>query len=209
MDIKYITLGLFISATIFNISCLKDKNASKPCRGGRYSFEATSEFSPQKEIYNIGDTIFFNSSFSTTLFDIGTRTNIDFSNSLGVGGGISFAYLDTLTNKIVDSYSKFTVIPLIGTITPFTTVAESGINTRYVENSIYQFKIAIKLNEKGIFLFGVNNLGSRGLPGINCTNSGFSMKVTNTEKHINLFQYALNYTPDSATINNIYCFRVQ
>lgn len=60
-SIQFLILGLLITAALITLasSCGKDKNSSKPCRGGRYSFEATSEISPQREVYNVGDTIFF------------------------------------------------------------------------------------------------------------------------------------------------------
>ena len=71
MGTKFLTLGWLITATLITLasSCGKDKNSSKPCRGGRYSFSATSEFTPQKEVYNLGDTIFLNSIIPKTLYD--------------------------------------------------------------------------------------------------------------------------------------------
>ena len=65
------------------------------------------------------------------------------------------------------------------------------------------------MKTKGLFYIGVTNLGSQGLVGKDCTNAGFSMTVTNTNKNINLFQYALNYTPDAMLQKSIYCFRVR
>ena len=52
MDSKFLTIGLLITATLFILGsgCGKDKNRSKPCSRGRYSFAATNEFSPQREV---------------------------------------------------------------------------------------------------------------------------------------------------------------
>ena len=159
-----IRLGLLITATLFILGsgCGKNEDGSKPCSGGRYSFVATSEFSPQREIYNVGDTIFLNSTIPKNLYDIVSLQNIDCSSSLGIGGTIGFGYMDTVTNMGIDAY-----------------------------------------------VIGVNNLGSQGLSGKDCTNAGFEMTVTNTNKNINLFQYALNYTPDAMLQKSIYCLRVR
>jgi hypothetical protein len=211
MDTKFLTIGLLITATLFILGsgCGKDKNSSKPCSGGRYSFMATSEFSPQKEVYNVGDTIFLNSILSKTLFDNASNQNIDYSNSLGIGGTLTFGYMDTITHIGIDAYSKFATIPLVGTVSQITTVPEKGVNSKYQEGVNYQFKLAIKLTQKGLYVLGVTDLGSQGIAGKDCTNAGFAMTVTNTNKNINLFQYALNYTPDAMLQKSIYCFKVQ
>ena len=93
-----VTLGLLITATLFILGsgCGKDNDGSKPCREGRYSFVATSEFSPQQEIYNVGDTIFLNSTISKILYDNVSLQNVDYSNSLGIGGNLNTAKMDTI-----------------------------------------------------------------------------------------------------------------
>lgn len=55
--IKCFKSGLLIMATliILSLSCNKDK--TKPCLNGGYSFIVTSALSPQQEIYNIGDNM--------------------------------------------------------------------------------------------------------------------------------------------------------
>ncbi len=211
MGINNLKIVLLITATLITLasSCGKDKNSSKPCRNGRYSFEVTSEFSPQKEVYNLGDTIFFNSTIPKNLYDNVSLQNVDYSNSLGIGGNITFSYMDTITHVGSDSYSRFNIIPLIGATTIITNTPEKGLNSRFQEGVNYQFKIAIKLVQKGLFVIGVTDLGSQGISGQDCTNAGFAMTVTNTNKNINLFQYALNYTPDAMTQKGIYCLRVR
>ncbi len=206
-------MRLLITATLFTlgIGCKKNNSTdTKPCLNTtRYSFNVTSEFSPQKEVYNVGDTIFLNSTFPKSLFDNISLQNVDYSNSAGIGGSITFGYMDTISHSGYDSYSKFITLPIIGNYTQITTTPEKGINSVYVESSSYNLKVGIKLKEKGLFVIGVGNLGSKGLAGKDCTNAGFEMSVTNINKHINLFQYALNYTPDALLQKTIYCFRVQ
>lgn len=208
---KNLNKGLLITATLFTLasSCGKD-NGSKPCRGGRYSFVATSEFSPQREVYNVGDTIFFTSSFPKILYDYVSIQNVDYSNSLGVGGNFNAIIMDTINHRINEGFNNFEIINFIGTSSPISNSPNLGVNILYQENqSHYSIKLGVKLKSKGLFYLVSTDLGSQGITGKDCTNAGFDMTVTNTNKHINLFQYALNYTPDAMLQKSIYCFRVQ
>ncbi len=69
--------------------------------------------------------------------------------------------------------------------------------------------MGIRLLSKGLFYIGVTDLVSSGLVGKNCTNAGFNMTVTNSNKNLNLFQYALGYVPDALLQKSIFCYRVQ
>jgi hypothetical protein len=203
-------IGLLITATQFLMASGCNKDSSKPCAlVTPYSFNVTSEFSPQKEVYNIGDTIYLNSTFPKTLTNLISNQQVDYSNSIGIGGTIAFTYLDTLNKKFIESFSKFEIIPLKGTYSQTTNVSETGINNKYYEDINYEFKIAVKTRQKGIFWINYTDLISKGLVGKNCTNAGFSMTVKNTNKNFNLFQYAMGYTPDALLQKSIYCFRVQ
>lgn len=209
MGTNNLKIVLLITATqfLFAISC--KKNTSRPCRDAQYSFNVTSEFSPQREIYNVGDTIFLNSSFPKSLLNLISNQQVDYSNSVSIGGNITFGYMDTILQSGVDSYSKFEVVSKIGSYSQITNTPNKGINTFYLENSSYELKLGIICKQKGLFVIGVTDLGSQGLRGQNCTNAGFNMTVINTNKHFNLFQYALNYYPDAMLQKSIYCFRVQ
>ena len=109
MDTKFLTIGLLITAALFTLGsgCGKNNDGSKPCSGGRYSFEVTSEFSTQREVYNLGDTIFLNSTFSKTLYDNISQKNIDYSNSLGIGGNFNTAKMDTVNHIAVEGLDNF------------------------------------------------------------------------------------------------------
>lgn len=211
-SIQFLTLGLLITVTLITLgsSCGKDKNSSKPCRGGRYSFEATSEFYPQKEVYNVGDTIILNSNIPRILYDNVSNQNIDYANSLGIGCTFNGSIMDTVNQRINEGFNNFEIINIIGTSSAIVNLPNLGVNILYKENqSGYSSKFGVKLKSKGLFYLVVNNLGSQGIAGQDCTNAGFNMVVTNSNKHINLFQYALNYTPDALLQKSIYCFRVQ
>ena len=211
MGTNILRIGLLITATQFMLSTSCNKDGSKPCANYTpYGFNVTSEFNPQREIYNVGDTIFLNSLFPKTLLDNISNQNIDYSNSINISGNFNTIYMDTITHAIQESFNRFSVSVLKGQQSPITNSPNLGINIFYFENpSNYQFQMSIKLLAKGLFYIGVTNLSSQGLVGKNCTNAGFNMTVTNSNKNINLFQYALGYTPDALLQKSIYCFRVQ
>jgi len=211
MGTNIIRIGLLITATQFILSASCNKDGSKPCANtSPYSFNVTSDFSPQREVYNIGDTIFLNSLFPKTLLDNISNQNIDYSNSVSIAGNFNTIYMDTVNHTMQESLNRFSVSVIKGQQSPITNSPNLGINIFYSETpTSYQFQMSIKLLAKGLFYIGVTNLSSQGLAGKNCTNAGFDMTVTNSNKNINLFQYALGYTPDALLQKSIYCFRVQ
>ncbi len=213
MVTKYFTIGLLITATLFILGsgCGKNNpNEPKQCQSADYSFSVTSEFSPQREIYNVGDTIFLNSLIPKSLINLISNQLVDYSNSVGIGGNFNTAKMDTISQLGVEGLNNFEIINYIGTTSPKSISPNSGVNIFYTENqSGYNFKLGIKLKFKGLFYIGVTNLASKGIIGKDCTNAGFSMTVTNTNKNLNLFQYALGYAPDALLQKSIYCFRVQ
>lgn len=192
----------------FYAKCNKD--GSRPCRNAPYSFNVTSEFSPQKEIYQVGDTIILTSSFPKILINLISGQSVEYSNSLGISGNFKTFFMDTTNKTIQQSLNQFSCIVLTGQQKPIQNSPNSGLDITYLETSTnYEFKMSIKLLAKGLFYIGVTDLGSQGLRGQNCTNAGFNMTVTNTNKNLHLFQYALGYTPDALLEKYIYCFRVQ
>lgn len=197
---------LFLSGS----SC--NKNGSKPCRNETYSFEVTSMFSLQKEIYNIGDTIYLTSTFPKKITDLISNQQVDYSNSLGVSGSISTSILDTVNKQVQYALDKFIIVDITGNSSQpqNQNILNAGKNVFYFESSnTYELKIGFILRQKGVYMIGVDNLGSQGLRGKNCTNAGFNMTVTNTNKNLHLFQNALGYSPDALLAKSIYCFRVQ
>lgn len=56
--INILKTGLLITAAQFLLSSGCNKNSTTPCQNAAYSFAVTCNYVPEKEIYNIGDTIF-------------------------------------------------------------------------------------------------------------------------------------------------------
>lgn len=209
---KTLKAGLLISAAQLFMFSGCNKNGTTPCANGGYAFAVTSDYAPQREIYNVGDTIFLNSIFSKTLTDqINTSIVVDYGNSVGIGGDIAVYYLDTITHQPVPAKDSFQFVSQVGSFIERSGNSNSGINIIYSETSSnYQFRGAIVCKKRGIYGFSVANLMSNGIRGKNCTNAGFNMTVTNTDKHLYLHQYALNVNPNDPYLQQKgYDFRVQ
>lgn len=209
ITIKYIKAMLLIKATLLISAFSCNKNGSKPCTMVTpFSFNVTSEFFPQRETYNIGDTIFLHSSFPKSLLNQISNQQVDYGNSLGISGNLAIGLLDSNSRTILYALPKFKVINISGTTSPIPNATEGGLNIFYKEDSIYNFKLGIICLNKGVYRIGLTDLSSQGISGKDCTNAGFNMTVTNANKNLNLFQNAIGYYPDALAIKTIYCFRV-
>ena len=210
MDIKIIKIAFLIMGTLLLFSSSCKKEGTKPCsQVTPYSFNVTCEFTPQQEIYNVGDTIFITSTFSRSLLNVISGQQINYSNSVGIGGDIGIAYPDSVTRQNKPAKDSFNYISFIGTFLPRPINQNQGINTKYLESSDYQFRGGIICKRAGVYAISVDDLISQGLNGQNCTNATFNMLVTNTDKHTNIYESILGITLDQYSVDRIYCFKVQ
>jgi hypothetical protein len=194
---------------LFAASC--NKGETRPCVNVAYNFTVTSEWTPQKQIYNIGDTIFLNSSFSKNLVDINSNYKVNYSNAKGIVGNCIIYELDTLQHQVLDGVQKFDFIELFGNLSSNKQFPNRIKDIFYQElSNSYSLKIGIICKSKGLYDFSITDLGSQGIIGKNCTNASFANTLTNSDKNIDLFQYAMNRQPVSQfEIERIYCFRIQ
>lgn len=210
MDTKIIKIGLLITATQFLFANSCKKQGTSPCpQATPFNFNVTCSFTPQQEIYNVGDTIFLFSSFSKSLLNTISNQQVNYNNSVGIGGDVGIAYPDQSSLQNKPAKDSFDFISINGMFTPRPINQSQGINTKYIENSDYSFRGGIICRKKGVYAISVDNLVSKGLNGENCTNANFNMLVTNNNKHINLYQNILGIVLDQYSIDRIYCFRVQ
>jgi hypothetical protein len=212
ITISFIKIGLLITTTQFLLSSGCNKNSTKPCANAAYSFAVTCSYSPEMEVYDIGDTIFIESVFPKTLTSLlNPSTIVDYSNSTGIGGDIRINYLDTISRQAIPSRDSFDFVSIVGNFQERTGNQNGGINIMFLEEAQnYHFKGGIICKKKGIYGFGISDLASNGIRGKNCTNAGFAMTLTNVNKHLHLHQYALGVDPNDPMLQRIgYDFRVQ
>lgn len=205
--------GLLIAAVLllFAFRCNKDGTSCLSTRT-TYSFTVTGKWFSEKEVYHIGDTLFFESSFPKTLTSLlNPSTVVDYSNSTGIEGGIGFGYMDTPSRQVFPAKDSFNFVSIIGSFYETTNNPNQGLNIKFQETAQnYHFKGAIICRKKGIYGFGVSDPYSNGIKGKNCTNADFIIKVMNANQHLYLHQYALGVDPNDAMLQRTgYDFRVQ
>lgn len=210
MVTKLLQIALLITTTLFLFGSSCDKNGSNPCtRITPYNFNVTSEFSPQKEIYNIGDTILLKSSFPKILINSISNQQVDYGNSIGVVGNIGIGLIDSVNNKFEVGTDYFNFVTTLGDIT---FGLNKVVNVLFKEtNTLYVLELKIITKKSGNYIFGVSDLGSQGIKNKNCTNANFSMLVSNTNKFLHILTNANipGVSLDPQRIATSYCFRVR
>lgn len=188
-----------------------DKNRTKPCANGGYAFLSEGKITPDQEVYNVGDTIFFESTLPKLQQDqINPTLMGDYSNSVGILGDFFQGEFDTIAHIPIRAGSKFRSFAIEGSVTPSPVSNEVGKTFYYFESALnYKVKFGTILSSKGIFAFNADGAGSLGLPRKNCTNASFKMTLPNNNPHINLYEYAIGRPPDTQQARGLYCFRVQ
>lgn len=211
IHIKYLKIGLLITAAQLILASGCIKTGTKPCYNFTpYNFDATASIYPQQEAYHIGDTIFFTSKVPTALFDKLSNQSINYSNAVSLFGHNGISYIDTIGKQVVAARDSFTLHPVAGSFVEDPGNKRAGINTSYFEyGNFYQFTGGFICEKKGIYYFGIGDLLSPGLNGKDCTKATFKMMLTNIDNHISLYQYALEVLPDADGMKRIYCFSVQ
>jgi hypothetical protein len=210
--IKNLRLGLVVlSAQVFLFAkCTKEP---APCPGGGgYAFLATAEWSPQQETYRVGDTLYLTSAIPKTLTDqINTSMVIDYSNSVGIGGNLTLYEMDSLARQLKDAAGKFEVIAASGSVSNNPDKPQRIKDFYFTEQStFYHLRLKIIPKQNGLFVFFISNLGSRGIRGKNCSNANFDNTISNGNKNLTLFNFAMGRPPASQyEIDRMYCFRVE
>lgn len=198
-------------STLMSSTC--NKNSTTPCPNLQtmYSFLSTAEWINEREVYNVGDTLYLFSSFPKTLNDqINTSLNIDYSNSSGIVGIIGIVLLDSIQQKFISAKDSFSFVPITGSFTDGTINQDRVKGITYSEElSQYKFHGGLICLKRGVYEIDVDNLYSAGIRGTRCTSAGFSMEITNPNKHINLFENAIGQPPTLQRQKIMYCFRVQ
>jgi hypothetical protein len=212
MVIKTVKTLLFYLTTqvLLSTGCSKSK-----CENDLpvYSFKVTAEWAPQKETYNVGDTIFLISRFPKVLSDqINPSIVVNYSNAKQIDGGIGFGYLDSANQRSIPSIDSFTLAEVEGSYINIASSQKNRINIAYSENTDhYSFYGAVVCRKPGIYSLGIVDLFCQGVSTTNdCSGAVFDITVTNTDKHLYLHQNALGVDPNNPVLQKYsYDFRVR
>lgn len=208
---KWLKLGLVMaSAQVFLFAkCNKEPS---PCPGGGgYAFLSTAEWSPEKAIYQVGDTLYLTSRIPKRLTDqINTSIVVDYSNTVGISGNIGIALPNSQTRQNIPAVDSFRFLPVEGGVLRHPNRPELLLVSSYsTTSSEFVFRMMLICVKKGFYALSVDDLGSKGLQGKNCSNAAFDMTVTNSNRNEIRYQNALGITLDPQSLKKLFCFEVQ
>lgn len=163
----------------------------KPCVEAVYSFAIQSQITPDSDSINVGDTIYLISSIPTTMKDLGTGIEVDYSRAT-IGSNLSIAEALGGTNIPRDAVFDFDYVSIKGKIYNDRNIpSPDGVQQLNYEeiNGRYELKIGIIPKKRGLYAFGVGNGFSTGRNKKNvCEKASFSISVSNTSQHLYLYQ---------------------
>ena len=139
---------------------LLDPSCKKLCVPASYSFRINNcMIQPDKDSINIGDTLYFNSVFSTTMINLTDGKNIDYSSADNMGDILGVGELIG-QNTISDAVKYFSYIPMVGKIYTDSSVDPFRVKqTSYSEeNGYYILKFGIVPQKSGIYIFSIADM---------------------------------------------------
>lgn len=163
----------------------------KPCIEAEYSFAIQSQITPDMDSVSIGDTIYLISSTPTTMKELSTGMEVDYSGAT-IGSNLSIAEALNGTNVPRDAVFDFDYVSIKGGVYNDRNIPRpDGVQQlKYEEiNGRYELKIGIIPKKRGLYAFGVGNGFSTGRNKKNvCEKASFSISLNNTDQHLYLYR---------------------
>ena len=183
--------------------------------GPVYNFFISVSISPSSDTINVGDTLYFISTFPSHLTDAKTGKIINYSNSQPIVSSIGFndfTKFGTLTDSCTTK--DFLYFPIEGDVYNDKTlpVYWNSNQIRFEEkNENYNLKIGIIPSRKGMYYFGISDPYSNGLIGTkdyNVNSANFFITFAHTNQHLHYFED--KYGPLSENDKGrVFCFVVE
>ncbi|HTJ47833.1 MAG TPA: hypothetical protein VL443_00155 [Cyclobacteriaceae bacterium] len=171
----------------------------------KYSFSATSQFSPATDSIKFGDTLYLSSSIPFKLIDGNTKTEINYKDGSEIGSVLGIAELVKGENLPQDAVDKFDYTEVKGKIYNDKSIPNPNGTQQltYQKNSDgYELLVGLIPKKKGIYVLGVRN----GLSSTNkCQSASFDITVSNADVHSYYYYNTLGIPLEG---QHGYCFKV-
>ena len=193
---------------VFNYATCK-----KDCYGSNYSFETMFNVYPNKEIVNLGDTIWLSMKQSVEMKDELTGKVIDFSNA-AIGISIQFIkfnfyHKDSLPERAAN---YFKIIVREGILIDDSYFPKDLVLPFYYveKDKHYLFKIGLIAKEPGNYAFATSDDKIYRKNDL-CTKAGLTQTYFNTiDTHLHIYEeHRPEYTPSFYEQKHMYFFRVR
>lgn len=200
---------LIVAITLITIVCIAT-GCGRSCLEAQYSFNIQQTFYPEKDSISIGDTLFLESSHSTTLNDSTLNSLVDFSGS-DMGGNLELLRLPDTSSIATGGMDNFNIVFLTGKPSGNDNIPSQNKGCYFTEsNNNYELKIRFVAKQKGIYLVSLGNaMGILKKKG-GCEKANFLITNANSNNH--LYFYA-NWLHSNAISKyektHLYCFKVK
>ena len=184
------------------------------CIDPAYEFRATAHVRPEAESLTVGDTLWIESSTSTTMRDRNSGQDIPFGNAANFGTTTRVAELKAESDTLLDAVNRFTYFALAGkayTVAKLHPARSLACDYAQVGNQ-YKLQLGLVCRQKGIFsLFIGDAVNVRQQGKTVCQGANIQLGFDNADKHTHYLQdlYFKTYPIEEATKQSSYCFAVQ
>lgn len=201
--VKYIIFASCIAFLVSSIGC------GKNCKDARYSFSMHESFSPEKDSISIGDTLWINSSHSTTFQDLQSYANVDFSNSQ-IGSNIRILRFPDTSQNVIGGIYNFDIIKIYGNEVGNDNIPSENKGYYYEEvDTGYLLKLGFIAKEKGVYGISLgNSIGIVQKKG-GCEKA--TIEIDNSNLNTHLYYYENFFPGDTTSIytkTHVYFFKV-
>lgn len=184
MKLKLITL---IAASTF-MQC------HKPCNESDHQFSINSNFLPEKDSMNVGDTLILTCVTSKIMYDEATNTDINFRNAQNFGSALVISDVSKFLSAKRGAVDSFNFILVMGEIYTDSNLDPNGTKQlKFSEtNNNYELKANIIPMRKGVYIFSIGDNPSVFIQGKGkCGKASIEILNNNTNKHLYLFENSL------------------
>jgi hypothetical protein len=201
--LKNLIFSTFVFIVLSSLGC------GKNCKEAKYFFLMQESFSPEKDSIAVGDTIWVNSSHSTTFQDMYSHATVDFSNSQ-IGSNIRILNFPDTSQTVIGAVYDFDIIKIYGNEVDSNNIPTENKGFYYEEiNGNYLLKLGFIAKKKGIYGISLgNSIGVIQRKG-GCEKA--TIEIDNTNANTHLYYYE-NFFPDGNTSvyteEHVYFFKV-
>ncbi len=205
MATKYLRMALIV---LLPFSLLL-AGCPRTCVEAVYSFSINASFLPERDSIRLGDTLYLTSSIPIQLRDVTSGDLVNYQNAK-IAGNLGIGKLSSGVKTPIEAVDQFKYVSVQGQIyNDLSIPSPKGVQqTLYSQKAnTYELTVGlIPLNE-GVYVLGVGfPVGIRG--GHDCEKAGFSLKVTNGNRHLDFYEKVTGQPSNGIDYGNGYYFKV-
>ena len=181
------------------------------CAGPNYVFAAQGRFAPEREVLQLGDTLYLESVIPASLPDQNGQT-IDYSNSRPIGGTLYVFSLPPGDTIPTGAVAEFEFVPMQGRINYSTDIPfpERVQQTTYIEvDGHYKLSLGMIPKRAGTYCVALGQAYSGGLKEEQgCQQAVFELSVANANQHLKYIENFQGYPVTPSERLTMYCFQI-